>query len=528
MLTKSVAFFARRVVQSKLDFLRTRCLTVRQANRIVGQLNSASPQVVATEWEVIVTSAVAQHAQVAYEPLIGSARPDLCVSRAAAHAGVEFVADVTAISDRGVDERNPIDFLHEEVVMMAVKRDIDPNALSWHVGDRLDGEFSDRTVKLLLPTKRDLHTLLQTSVRPFLDRVRSAPGEPAEIAWSGNDVDFALGYQPQGRSLARRGHLALVPYSKTRNPLYVALERKAIALSKTAYRGVRGIIVGDAGSSSLQHSYGGSSSFDANDIIREFLNRFGSVHFVTASRYEYQSGYMAERGHFLRHKLYFQPDLSTVERERYLRFFNDVFGDVPRPIDSPANAMRVVTRRQELSRRAWIGAYKWSPPRKLSIPVRVFLGLVAGTLTKRIFDLLFWRTTPPNGGPLIAFFSHLLTHQIPITAVEVEHCPTEDNDWITFDTHSKLGHAPSKTPTPAPTCELPLVQLIRFFAGVDYRMEGGKPNHSFLATIPAAEQTLLHAFLSEGRLLDSAAIGMRGDTIVLSFGDRDAAVSPYW
>lgn len=315
-----MAFFARRVIHNKLELLRRGVLTSEQADRFVGQLNSASRHVVATEWELVVTAAVAQHANVKYEALVGACHPDLCVNRANRYRGINFIADITAVSDRGVEDQNPIEFARERVVMMAIKRGVDVNAFRWSVGDRFDGRYPDQVLKLLLPSKHDLQSFLETSIRPFLDGIKNDPARAVDISWTSPGIDLKLSYRPDGSFSGTRGVLALVPYSKTRNPLYGALKRKAAALSKSKFRGVRGIIVGDAGSNSLRQSYGGSQSFEAKEIIVEFLQNFESVHFVTTSRYEHQSSYMSERGHFLRNRVHFQSSLSTRLRERYLHF----------------------------------------------------------------------------------------------------------------------------------------------------------------------------------------------------------------
>ena len=162
------------------------------------------------------------------------------------------------------------------------------------------------------------------------------------------------------------------------------------------------------------------------------------------------------------------------------------------------------------------------------MPVRVFLGLVAGSLTKREFDLLFYRTMPANGGPLIAFFRKLLTSKMPLQNVSVEALPDQDNDWIVFETRTAFNadeHRQSEHPVRS--CQLLSRDLIRYFAGLDYMMLSKRPNHSEFGAIPDSERTFIRTMLAQGRLLASAHLEAGGQVIRLFFGDIDAAISRY-
>lgn len=123
----------------------------------------------------------------------------------------------------------------------------------------------------------------------------------------------------------------------------------------------------------------------------------------------------------------------------------------------------------------------------------------------------------------------MLAHGVTIRGLHIERSQTEDSDWITFD----AGGLPAPS-TIADSienedeCQLPLLDVVRFFAGLDYRMETRRANHSHLATIPAVNQAMIRRMLSDGRLLSAAYIDEPGNNIVLRFGARDAAVSSYW
>jgi hypothetical protein len=524
-----VALFSRRIIQRSLDFLRRRVLTPTQVKRLVSQLNSSTRHVISTEWEVVVVAAFAKHSSLQYEPQINEGFPDIKIENSGAEKDISFIAEVIAVSDYGTVEKNPSDYLYEKLLMMALKLGVNWSALGWHVGARMDGRYPDQRVKVMLPSKTVIHSRLQTSIRPFLTRVKDQPTKSDELVWNEPDVDFRLTYDPTQRHARFGGPLlATAPYSKTQNPLYRGLKSKAEQLSKTKCAGMRGIIVGDADCYCLQRTASSGGSYDSGSIIKAFLEKHSSVTFVTTSRYDNQTCYMTERGQYLRHAVYFREGVSDRTRRNLLHLLDDAFGDIPRPISSPANALRSVTGGRELSKGTRLGAYEWTPTRSLKIPVRVFLGLIANTITERDFDVLFYRTIPPNGGPLIAFFRTLLTAKVPIQGVFVEPLPNEDNDWIVFETGTTISaesHAHSGDASKS--CQISSRDLIRYFAGLDYTMQSKRPNHSEFGTIPDAERIFVRTMLAQGRLLASARLETGGQVIRLLFGDVDAAMSRY-
>jgi hypothetical protein len=150
--------------------------------------------------------------------------------------------------------------------------------------------------------------------------------------------------------------------------------------------------------------------------------------------------------------------------------------------------------------------------------------LIAGTLADRDFKILFYRTIPVHGGPLLHFFRNLIHGGSKLSFVRVDYCADEDDDKIVFSTGTgtELQTAPI-----ANSCEMPTAVLVRYIAGLDHEMVAGRPNYSTLATISSDIQELLRRMLDEGRMLIAAQLKSDGETIRLAFGARDAAVSDY-
>lgn len=515
-----VALFSRRVVQRSLNFLRENVLTPLQADRLVSQLNSASRHVIPTEWEIIAVAAFAKCGLLRYEQQFGSARPDIYFESPSLGEEITFIAEVVAISDHGTIEKNPSDFLYDQVMMMALKLGLNWASVGMRFGDRMEGHYPDRWVKVLLPSKTVIDKFMRTSIKPFLLRVKQEPSKPHELIWKEPDIDFRLIHDPTHQRRGCGGPLvATVPYSVKRNPLYGALSAKAKQLGRAAYDGIKGIIVGDADCYCLQRTSGSDgSSYDARAIIREFMLKHPSLSFITASRYEH---------HSFRHHVTFQDGLPEPQRSRLLYLLDDAFGYVPKPIQSPNNAQRDAINRQELSRGSRIGAFEWQGTKRLKIPTRVFLRLVAGTLTKREFRLLFHRTMPPNGGPLIWFFRKLVTAKIPLCKVSVEILAEEDNDWIVFETGTTEDVDVGSENRRSHSCDLRSRELVRYFAGLDYMMQSETLHCSAFGAIPDETRAFVRTMLAQGRLLASACLESDQQVIRLCFGDVDAAITRY-
>src|SRR5579862_7285641 len=117
-----MALFPRRVLQRTLSENVT-VLSPAQADSVCRQLNVAHDGYVALEWEQVLLNAASKAGGAKYEPpLGGKSRADLLLK--IDDPPLEFVADITACSDRGLDELNPMEALMEEFQLQLRKRNI--------------------------------------------------------------------------------------------------------------------------------------------------------------------------------------------------------------------------------------------------------------------------------------------------------------------------------------------------------------------------------------------------------------------
>src|SRR5438067_2140472 len=100
-----MALFPRRVLQRILSSSQA-YLSSPQRQAFCNHLNKVSDNYLATEWELVILDAAASVGTVQYEPDIGGRRrPDFLFR---SKSGFNFLADVTAVSDRGLHKQNPV------------------------------------------------------------------------------------------------------------------------------------------------------------------------------------------------------------------------------------------------------------------------------------------------------------------------------------------------------------------------------------------------------------------------------------
>lgn len=95
--------FARRALQRRLDELRG-ILGAAEVGELVGRLNNVGKDRLAIAWEVAVLHALSRHGGLGHQIQLSSGRrPDIEFKS----AELSFVADVTCVSDEGVEDANP-------------------------------------------------------------------------------------------------------------------------------------------------------------------------------------------------------------------------------------------------------------------------------------------------------------------------------------------------------------------------------------------------------------------------------------
>src|ERR1043166_1548785 len=184
-----MALFVRREIQSALNSLSD-TLSKEELRKLVQRLNTHEHRI-AAEWETVVLAALAKVGELSHEKHCGgSTRPDIFF----AGPSIEFVADIRAVSDSHIEEKNPVDAFRSEINRVARKFSLTGAGLDLEVEDEEIGPYGDRKQRLLLPPKGSIPAFVKEHVQPFLKRIAANPQCDDFLNVLENKVHFRLHY----------------------------------------------------------------------------------------------------------------------------------------------------------------------------------------------------------------------------------------------------------------------------------------------------------------------------------------------
>ena len=117
-----MAIFSRRTLQRLIDE-NSVFLSRRQLKAHVNRLDGPNiDDALAAEWEVALLNIFSRVGSVAHEPKLEATghRFDLCFDSPT----VKFISDIVAVSDKGLDELNPIEALKDKLIDIVLEQKI--------------------------------------------------------------------------------------------------------------------------------------------------------------------------------------------------------------------------------------------------------------------------------------------------------------------------------------------------------------------------------------------------------------------
>lgn len=381
-----MGIFSRRYLQRCIDESST-FATLKVRKLWVKKLNSpSSPDYAAKEWEIAILNALSKLGELRHEvDFGGTTRPDILYSS----QGLEFVADITAVSDKGLHEQNPLELLEEELRKRYERSGITAGGFALIVTATSIPSNRVKSLGIVPPVKSFNEIIFNSAFENFIAKIKASNTERREI-----EVTYGEPPQSQIRIIYQPGKPGAYCHQYTvytglnvinKNPLYYALRDKSDQLKRSGYKGSMGIIVCDGGTRSLSEDRS-TSTYSTADVVQEFLRRNKRVNFVAVlTRTEELS---------LRLKNSLRPKIHVREIEpwhsRLEALFAQAFNALPRITQSPDNARR--ERRFYKGRetmRPHIGALSISmgtQTSEIKISTRTLLDLLSGRLTAERFN----------------------------------------------------------------------------------------------------------------------------------------------
>lgn len=366
--------YERRALQRRLDELRG-VIGDALVDALARRLNRAGKDRVAAMWETVILHALSRCGTLENETELASGRrPDIRLTT----PDLQITADVTAVSDEGLDNDNPYHDLGGLVERAKEKMGLPLGGLDIRIRSRHEKTKRGTRTVLLLPPRGKLENFVKGTIVPQLRKQIEVGDEVLRVEIYDEDVGIDIRIDPRKAPYNSYSFAAYdVPRIKDRNPLYGALKAKVDQLRGAG--GITGVIVGDGDCTALSSRSGNWDEVTTDQIIDEFFRQYSSIDFVLllSVRETRQGGWspvppVRKNAARLRVR---DGSSATAQLDALFRSMMEL---LPKPGRSPVNgALRARENDYDLGHR---GGYSMSRS-KIRMGLREFTEIMAGLRT---------------------------------------------------------------------------------------------------------------------------------------------------
>ena len=328
--------FSRRSIQARLDAIRP-CTPSEWHADLVRRLNQPNRDRLAAVYELMVVHGLNQVGSVAVEAeQVNGKNPDIEY----AGLGISFVADVTTVSDAGLDKKNPYEDLSNLVESLKTKLGMPIGGVDIRIGSSRERKDRGEQTTLQMPNRSSLRQYFKTAIEPEIRQQHRSGQCPIRVDIVDEETEISVSIDPAKSPYSRGGYASYDrPSIKNRNPYYKALRSKVPQLK--GVDALTGIIICDADCATMADGGFGNRIDLMDTLTRDFLRQNSSVDFVLAiSVREERRGWHPAEGYdrqmfaMLRTQdaLKIAGDLDTT--------FRSMMRNFPYPRDMPVNAAR--------------------------------------------------------------------------------------------------------------------------------------------------------------------------------------------
>lgn len=326
--------FSRRTIQRRLDELRY-AADARIVDALVQRLNRPGKDRFAAMWEVVILHALAPLGTLEVEIEIASGkRPDLKFTTSV----LSFTADITTVSDEGLDEQNPYRDFSELIEALKTKLGLKVGGTDIRIKPQRITTARGTKARLRLPPRNQLRAFVRDEIEPVLRQQLAEGRSVLHVAFDDERAGLQITIDPAKSPYNSSSFASYsTPTIKDKNPLYAALRSKAVQLKGAG--GLAGVIVGDGATRSLADRPSHWSEVTAREIANEFLRQHSSVSFVLllSVREERTSWLHIGRPTRKLHALLEFSKTQTVPSELET-LFREMMENMPKPISMPSDA----------------------------------------------------------------------------------------------------------------------------------------------------------------------------------------------
>jgi hypothetical protein len=403
-------------------------LTHDQHRKLVADLTNPADRRVSATWETVLLHALSRIAAIEHEKVLPNGRkPDFALRYVHDQEPFTIVGDITSVSDKGLDENNPIADVVNEIRRVAGKYGIEANHLYTRAEGQKEGKWRDSRMVLLIPQRQRIPSFVKTYVEPFLRSICKDPVAPHEQTFLQEGAKFSVRYDPKQR-YPGYGHPPYdAAYSRRKHPITVALREKRKQLSGAPADAIRLVFLCDGGCRAITASAISADTFTAGDVVQAALRQTSSIDVVVLLSIQRRDPFDLRIANFvLQAQVAWSersPRLTRTAIAAILDLFKKTVPVFPTPVLDGANAaIRSQIAGYSLG---FHGGFEMTAQR-IRISSRQVHELLAGEVTYEEFaSSLGWaRKRNP--------FAKALNDGRMIGAVGVTSGGDADDDWLEF------------------------------------------------------------------------------------------------
>lgn len=421
--------FTRRALQRRLDELR-QVLPDKAVDALATRLNVAGRDRMAAMWEIVILHSLSLHGTLGHEELLESGRrPDIRFK----DGRLAFTADVTCVSDEGLDDINPYQQLSQEVEAAKTKLGMPIGGVDLRVHGRTEKVKGGERRSLRLPPRKRIREFVNDEIVPRLKEQMDAGEKVFRVEIDDEKAGLVLSIDPSRGHYSSGGYAAYdVPASLTKNPLWGAMRKKADQLRSA--EGMTGVIVGNGDCAILRELPKRRGDVGPGDIATELLRQCTSVDFVlllTIREKVYNFGRIGPPKRWVEPLLVVRDGELGAQLDDLLK---KVIGALPYPDRMPANA--ALRAREDDYDLGHHGEYGMEGS-KIRIGSREFTEILAGLRTIQDDGAKYVGIRPnkdrrPNMFEA-AVLRNLQAGRLPKSITVLKTDENDDDDWIEIE-----------------------------------------------------------------------------------------------
>ena len=381
--------------------------------------------------------ALSQMGKIRYEASHGGRRSPDVTFQLPGQELIFFIADIATVSDRGLEEENPVRmlgrFLHEK----AKKFDL-PGGFDYRVeGDALGEQYGNRKVKLAMPTRKELRAFFEANITPRLQKIKQSTDVETDLSITEEPYKIFIRYR-RDATTSSSSHLSYTAaYSLTRNPLYTSLKGKSKQLSEAGFDGCKGVILCDGSCDLLRTRHTGMMNYTKQDIIHNFLRQNSSISFVLTFWVEQPLTGVFDRpkDRQVLGELFVNRIARVPLCDQIARILTTIPSFLPVPTtEAYSSVLKIEAGMYGVGDSQYGGSevsYDWGP-RTIRISSRALLRLLSDQVSPTQFAEDHWSRRRHKGEHIDNPFQQALMLGLTIESISVERQEDKDDDLLTF------------------------------------------------------------------------------------------------